>query len=179
MNDFIKNSYKWIYKNPGKALLLCAGFTSSSFVGFWMITTMPATIPFWFGSIMSVFSAVVLDGIITYTAFSKNQGAWNWLTVVTALVGSVFATLALFGGFHWFWLHVIFTFMTFLFSRFLASEHTGTSLIKLDTPEDKDKLITKLIAKGMNNSDVFDIVGGDRTKTWKRINELRAEDSAS
>ncbi|EFO79596.1 hypothetical protein OSCT_2722 [Oscillochloris trichoides DG-6] len=100
---------------------------------------------------------------------------WNWLTVGTALAGGILVTVDLFGSYHWHALHVVFILMGFLFSRLIASEHTGTNLIAFDTQEQKDKLISKLLGMGMNNTQIFDVVGGDRTRTWARINELRSE----
>jgi len=157
----------------GKALLLASGFTSSTFVGLWMATSMPVTMPLWLGILVAIVAAAVLDGIIVYTAFSQNQGFWNWATVTVALVGSVAVTYALFVGVHWPILHIIFTLLAFVFSRFMASENTGTGLVALSTPESRDQLISQLILAKLDNESIFTIVKGNRAKAIARIKEIR------
>lgn len=159
----------------GKVILLASGLTSSSFVGVWMFATMPLGMPVALGLIVSIVAAIVLDAIITYTAFSKNQGKWNWLTSVASLTGGIAVTIALFGGYHWFFLHIIFIVMGFLFSRFVASEHTGTELVSFDTPETKEILISKLISAGLDNESIYGIVKGNRAKTLDMIKRMRED----
>lgn len=157
---------------PAKALLLAAGFTSSCFVGFWMFVTMPAGMPFILQAAIALMSAIVFDGIISYTAFSKNQGVWNWLTSVTALFAGVLVTLALFYDHNWSWLHITFVVMVFLFSRFIASERHDTVMIQTDTTE---ALITRLVSSGLNNTQIYNIIGGNRNKVITMTNTIRSQ----
>jgi hypothetical protein len=167
MKDMLKKNV-----TPGKVLLLAAGFTSSCFIGFWMYETMPLNMPIVLRWIIAVTSAIVVDGVITYTAFSQRQDMWNWVTGASALMGGVLVTLALFYDLHWSWLHVIFIVMGFLFSRFIASERADTVMVQTDTPE---ALITRLIASGLNNTQIYTIVGGNRNKMITLINTLRLQ----
>jgi len=175
MNVYLQSIWAMFVKKMtfGKALLLASGFTSSTFVGFWMATTMPAAMPFWLGVTVAIVAAAVLDGIVVYTAFSPDQGYWNWLTVAVALVGSVAVTLALFMNFYAPQLHVIFAILGFVFSRFMASENSGTGLVALSTPESRDQLISQLILANLDNEAIFTIVKGNRAKSLARIKEIR------
>ena len=108
--------------NPGKILLLAAGLTSSCFIGFWMYATMPEGFPSTLRWVVAIVSAIVFDGIVTYTAFSRLQDKWNFFTRMTAVFGGVLVTLALFYGFHWAWLHAIFIVLGAMFAHFISLE---------------------------------------------------------
>lgn len=59
----------------------------------------------------------------------------------------------------------------FLSNLILHKNDEGGSA--LDKDEYRALIIERCIAEGLNNSQVYKIVGGDRTKTWALINDMR------
>lgn len=59
----------------------------------------------------------------------------------------------------------------FLSSLILHKNDTGA---EMGNDEYKALIIERCIAEGMNTTQIYKIVGGDRTKTWALINSMRA-----
>lgn len=120
----------------------------------------------------AVITAVSLDSVVVGTTFSKHRNTWSWITSIVAALSGVMIALDLFYklGFHW--LHSTFPVLVFFYSQHLATERQILTDMH-DVTTNKEELINKLIDVGLDNTTIYSIVGGNRTKIWKLINDLR------
>lgn len=127
----------------------------------------------------AIITAVSLDSVVVSTTFTKHRSRWSWTTSLVAMVSGVLIAIDLFYNLQWHWLHTTFPILVFFYSQHLAEEKAMSNVTINAGGLDKEETIGRLIDLGLDNTQIFSVIGGNRTKVWKLINELRNAASQS
>lgn len=158
----------WQFLVQKKTPLVLLVLAQSYILFLWMIGSDIYTFPAITISI-AIITAVSLDSVVVSTTFSNSRNKWSWITSLIAMISGVLIVVDLFYHLELYFLHAIFPILVFFFSQHLAEEN-----ITVENTNNVEETITRLITLGLDNTQIYTVVGGNRTVIWKLINDIRA-----